>query len=79
MPWINTKDIPYKKKKDCGEHVIEHEGYCRTDSFYLEDQTVYRYYHTYDSFGYQMEHIIEFDDNGKVVRKYEELEERGDD
>lgn len=44
-------------------------GYYSPDPDYKDDESIYHGYHTYDSFGYQMEHIMEFDEDGKVVRE----------
>lgn len=46
-----------------------HGGYYSPDPNYKDDESIYRGYHTYDSFGYRMEHIMEFDEEGKVVRE----------
>lgn len=46
-----------------------HGGYYSPDPNYKDDELIYRSYHTYDSFGYRMEHIMEFDEDGKVVRE----------
>lgn len=46
-----------------------HGGYYSPDPDYKDDESIYRGYYTYDSFGYQMEHIMEFDEDGKVVRE----------
>ena len=49
-----------------------HGGYYSPDPNYKDDESIYHGYHTYDSFGYQMEHIMEFDEDGKVVREEDE-------
>lgn len=68
MPRINFDNMPYKKIVDTGEHVVISGGYYSPDPNYKDDETIYKGYHTFDTFGYRMEHIMEFDDDGKVVR-----------
>lgn len=45
-----------------------HGGFFHPDPDY-EDDEIYKSGHTLDSFGYSMENVMEFDDDGKVVRE----------
>lgn len=67
MPWINYDNMPYKKRLSNGERVVKNGYFCPNPD-YQEDRTVYRGYHTFDSFGYQLKHIMSFDDEGKIIR-----------
>ena len=33
-----------------------------------DDETIYKGYHTFDTFGYGMGHILSFDEDGKIIR-----------
>lgn len=68
MPRINFDNMPYEKIVDTGEHVVISGGYYSPDPNYKDDETIYKGYHTFDSFGYCMGHILSFDEDGKIIR-----------
>lgn len=78
MPRIKFNNMPYKKIVDTGEHVVISGGYYSPDPDYKDDESIYCGYHTYDSFGLQMQHIMEFDKDGKIVRVIELDKEKKD-
>lgn len=66
MPYISYKDMQLTTTNNSNAKT---SGYFSPNPEYKEDDNVYRGYHTYDSFGLQMQHIMEFDEDGKVTRE----------